>query len=1034
MSGISSGIGLISGINTASLIDQLIAIERRPVENLRARVSSIEVQRTAFLELSAQLLALQNSAISFGRSSFFRQFSAASTDEGVLTATAGETAAPGSYSFRVRSLVTNHSLVSRGFANVDTTPVGVGTLTFEVGNGRVNPGTRLETLHGGVGIRRGTVTITDRSGASAEIDLTTALTIDDVLRAINSDTTVNVRATVTGMASNGAAGDRIVVEDLSGGAGDLIIEDGVGGFTASDLGIAASLAGSRIDGADLVRLSSSTPLSVLNDGNGVGRFRVDSDLEFSTALGDFTVSLSDNLVHQPQTDLRALNGGNGVRLGTIRITDRSGQAAEINLSGTRTVQDVIDTINAADVAVSASVYGSNGVSVLQIIDTSNTPDNVEHPPTLIIEDVAGFAAADLGIAGESEGTSLESRGIYRIETIGDVINAINFAQGNNSFVEASISEDGNGLVLRAVGIGNTVTVTAGVDADGRASTAAHDLGLLEADSVTTFETRHLIAGLNTVLLSTLNGGTGVRPGEVSLTDRTGQAATIDFTAAQTLQDVVDLINLDDTISLVASINGAGNGIVLHDQSGATGSIVIEDVSGATAADLGIAGTFTTEDGESISSGNLQLQYIARQTLLSDLNGGRGVTSGTFRVTDSAGAVHTVVLSDTAKTVGDVIDTINRLTSDTIEARVNDNGDGIVVVDTSGGASRLTIEDIEGGRAAEDLRLVGTAAEGRNLIDGSFEVRIDIDAHDTLQEIARKINESGADVSASILNYGGTVNPFSLTIASEVSGRAGEIVVDSIGVDLGWTVLAEAQDAVITIGDGSASLPRVVSSSTNSFDGVVPGVTLNLLSVSDDPVTVNVSQDVDGIVEGIKKFVENYNAVLDTIDRHTSFNDETFARGPLLGDRTVNLVRTRLHRLMIRPFEGVDESMSHLFSAGLRLRDRSRLQFDEEQFRASYEESPALVERLFSQEDTGFAAVAQEVLDELTRDFDGLLSRKDNQLLDQQELLNDRMDSLNVLLDARRARLEAQFIALESTLATLQGQQNVLSTLSQLAGT
>ncbi|MGD2110612.1 MAG: flagellar cap protein FliD N-terminal domain-containing protein, partial [Phycisphaerae bacterium] len=152
MSGISSGIGLISGIDIAGLIEQLMAIERQPISNLEHRVSAIDVQRSAFLELSAQLLAMQNSIVGMGRSSFFRRFGSTSTDDGVLTATAGESAVPGTHTFRVRSLVSNHSLISRGFADADSTPVGVGTLTFEVGHGRVNTATRLETLRGGMGV------------------------------------------------------------------------------------------------------------------------------------------------------------------------------------------------------------------------------------------------------------------------------------------------------------------------------------------------------------------------------------------------------------------------------------------------------------------------------------------------------------------------------------------------------------------------------------------------------------------------------------------------------------------------------------------------------------------------------------------------------------------------------------------------------------------------------------------------------------------------------------------------------------------
>ena len=75
----------------------------------------------------------------------------------------------------------------------------------------------------------------------------------------------------------------------------------------------------------------------------------------------------------------------------------------------------------------------------------------------------------------------------------------------------------------------------------------------------------------------------------------------------------------------------------------------------------------------------------------------------------------------------------------------------------------------------------------------------------------------------------------------------------------------------------------------------------------------------------------------------------------------------------------------------------------------------------------------DVLDELTREFDGVIARRSNLLDNQQELLNDRIENLNLLLDAKRAQLEAQFLAMEKALAVLQGQQNALGTLAQLAG-
>ncbi|MCH7596782.1 MAG: hypothetical protein IID35_09520, partial [Planctomycetes bacterium] len=556
MSGISTGIGLISGINTAELINQLMALEARPITLLQRRVQGIDIQRTAFVGLSAQLLAIRNAATNFNSIAFFNRFNATSTNESIISATAGKNATIGSVTLRVHSLVATHAMVSSGFADPSRTSIGTGTFSIEVGRGRVNQGTDLDALNGGRGVQRGTIRITDRSGASADIDLSRAFTVQDVLEAINTNGDIQIRASVTGIASNGAVGDRIVLEDLSGGTENLVVADLDGGTMANDLGIAANVAAGRIDGADVLRLSMSMLLSSLNDGNGVDRFRQgaqSSDLAFSTSYGDFGVSLTDVL--GLDTDLRAVNDGNGVRLGVIRITDRSGASAEVDLTEARTIRDVIEAINEADVSVSATTVNSR----ILVTDTTDVPESVIQ--NFKIEDISGQAAKDLGIESDVADDTINGQDIYRMVTLGDLIRAINFASGNDSLVEASLSDDGKGIVLRALGFDNQVTITAGNDAVNGISYAAADLGLEEATFSTNnaFRSRSLVGGLNTVMLRSLNGGSGVEVGTVSFTDGSNQTTSIDFSSARTLQDVVDLINADATTSLSASINTPGTG-------------------------------------------------------------------------------------------------------------------------------------------------------------------------------------------------------------------------------------------------------------------------------------------------------------------------------------------------------------------------------------------------------------------------------------------------------------------------------------------
>ena len=101
----------------------------------------------------------------------------------------------------------------------------------------------------------------------------------------------------------------------------------------------------------------------------------------------------------------------------------------------------------------------------------------------------------------------------------------------------------------------------------------------------------------------------------------------------------------------------------------------------------------------------------KDTLLSSLNGGQGLTLGDLDLEDRSGATATVDLSN-AETLGDVIDAINAANVD-ITVRVNRAGNGIELIDTSEGTGNLTIASGDANNAAEKLNIaVDAAAEQR----------------------------------------------------------------------------------------------------------------------------------------------------------------------------------------------------------------------------------------------------------------------------------------------------------------------------------
>ncbi|MHC4064754.1 MAG: flagellar filament capping protein FliD [Planctomycetota bacterium] len=1029
MSGISSTVGLISGLPTADLISQLMALEARPMAQLQARVAGIQARRTAFVDLSARLVGLKSRVQRFSDPTFFRVFAANSSNPSVLTATAGENASAGSFSFTVRSLVSSHALIGAGYTDADTIPVGAGTLIFENGQARLNEPTTLEALNGGRGVRRGRIQITDRAGNTAEIDLTVALTVDDVLEAVNSQTVINVRAR--------ASGDRIVVDDLndSAVAGNLTVSDLTGGHAAEDLGIAQSIAATAgqtlaLNGDDIVNLADSTLLSSLNDGNGVGRARAGTD--FTIARDDgaiFEISLSGNIGET--TRLEVLNSGNGVRLGVIRITDRSGNSTDIDLAGAANLGDVIESIEqqsaTAGLDIDATFFNSSTKHALQFSDGSGGEGAFK------IEDVSGFAARDLGIAVEIEDDSIIGNGIHRITTVGDVMRAIRYAydeqaqQYNEGRVPVVMTSNGNGLQLIGQGFPSGFEVIAGDD-----STAAADLGILgryENGVPPQGAARDLIAGLNTVLLRSLNGGAGVNAGNIEI-----NGVEIDLSGGSpihTLQDVIDRINEKTELTGVsAAINPVSHGIILQHELGSGFSV--NDLAGGTlAADLNISGSHSTGQ---VDSGSLQKQYVSGQTLLSDLNNGRGIRTGEFRIADASGGVHIVNVTENQQTVGDILALINA-GGGSIVASINATGDGIRITDNSGGTGQLTIEDSDGGFAASDLNIAGQAAEDENVIDGSFEVHIDVDADDTLQDVAAKINAVGGDFSASVINDGTSTAPYRLTISSLVSGLRGRLLFD--GGDTGLTVdtLVEPRDAVVFLGGADADNPLILRSPTNTLNDVLNDVTIDLVGVSDERVDLSIAQDVDAIVEDLRGFVDAYNEVMDRIDAHTDFNTETFERGVLFGDGTVSLIENRLFRSVTRAFEDAAPGVSRLSAIGIEVAPDTggRLRVDESEFREVYADNPEAVEQLFTAEETGFGVVFEEMLDDLSRSFDGLLARKDSTLEGQEDLLTDRIELMQELLDRKQARLERQFQALESSLAALQSQQSALGVLQDIVG-
>lgn len=604
MGSITSGVGLFSGIDSRSIIDQLIAVESRPKQLIQQRVLQLQTQTAAILDLNTRLSSLRTAVEKFRTANPFDTNAAKSSDDTLLSATASTSAAAGSYSFLIDRLVSSQQVLSRGFADKTSSAVGAGSVKIISAKARLDGDTALADLNDGAGVTRGKIVLTDSAGTSTTVDLSKAAYMNDVIDAINNNGVAKVSAKVVD--------DKIVLTDAAGGGGQLRVAES-GSATAASLGILGQASGT-LTGTSLRNLTNNTLLASLNDGRGVARSE-----SAGSARYDFTIAVNRG---GTTTNVR-------VNLGEVSTTN--GTTTTVTEGPVSTVGAALKRINDAFTAaglsgISASV--ANDGKGLRVTDGSNGVITVT-------ENGSGTAAKDLGLLGTATGTLNGKRIASGINTaLGSSLNGgkgiggdgnLDFILGDlNSFsvtidknatltqiakqiedasvsagskrVSVSLTSNGMGLVVKdLVGGGGGLTVGGTTGNDTAASLGI--AGFSSSGTITASDLKKATIGTGT-LLSNLVTGKSFAAGKMKITDSTGIVTEVSYDPAvqKSVGDMLFQINSQlssKNSTVVASINDTGDGILLKDNAASNVGLAkmqVSDVTGTLAKELGIAGT------------------------------------------------------------------------------------------------------------------------------------------------------------------------------------------------------------------------------------------------------------------------------------------------------------------------------------------------------------------------------------------------------------------------------------------------------------
>ncbi|MDQ0737085.1 flagellar filament capping protein FliD [Arthrobacter agilis] len=313
---------------------------------------------------------------------------------------------------------------------------------------------------------------------------------------------------------------------------------------------------------------------------------------------------------------------------------------------------------------------------------------------------------------------------------------------------------------------------------------------------------------------------------------------------------------------------------------------------------------------------------------------------------------------------------------------------------------------------------------------------------TLDDVVAQVNKADVGITATKVSAGkdadgvaqyrlqftakesGTEHGFSVfrgTAADVTAGTATNLFTET-----GAATVRTARNAEVVLWGGTAA-EQTVTSSSNTFADILPGVSVTVSKTTTEPVSVTVSRDAEATSAKAKELVEALRSVFSFVDTNTKVTPGATASaapisGRFTGDSAVRGIAQSVLTAATAPING--RSTSEL---GITLTRSGTVEFDAEKFAKALAANPDQVKDALTQLSVRVADAGKAASDK----YDGELTSRIKSQESTVRNLNDQVSGWDQRLEKRRATLERTYSALEVQLSQLQSQGDWLS--SQLAG-
>ena len=302
---------------------------------------------------------------------------------------------------------------------------------------------------------------------------------------------------------------------------------------------------------------------------------------------------------------------------------------------------------------------------------------------------------------------------------------------------------------------------------------------------------------------------------------------------------------------------------------------------------------------------------------------------------------------------------------------------------------------------------------------------------SLDEVVSEVNKANKGVTAVKIPAGmdaaGTAQ-YRLQLTSAATGTAAAFSLTANGTDPfaaagGGVVLKPAQNAEVTLWAGVPGAETTLSSATNTFTGLMPGVDVTVSSASEIPVTLTVARDDKAITDVAAKLVAGLVDLFSYVNRNAAVTTSTSSGtteatgGLFTGDSGIRDIKQALMTAATSPVDGKSPS-----EIGISITKDGTVEFSAEKFAAAMAADPAKAQATLQTIAGRVEAAGKTASDK----YDGTITQRITGQESEVRSLTTQINDWDRRLASRQSSLQSVWSNLEVKLGQLQSQQEWLT--------